>query len=56
MTAFFGVHLVLTVVSLTLGTIIGVLGFRALRSESPSVSAAHERELIEPGPSEHQVT
>ena len=30
MTAFFGVHLVLTVVSLTLGTIIGVLGIRAL--------------------------
>ena len=31
MTAFFGVHLVLTVASLTLGTIIGVLGIRALR-------------------------
>ena len=31
MTAFFGVHLVLTVVSLALGTIIGVLGIRALR-------------------------
>ncbi len=29
MTAFFGVHLVLTVVSLALGTIIGVLGIRA---------------------------
>ena len=32
MTAFFGVHLALTVVSLTLGTIIGVLGIRALRT------------------------
>ena len=31
MTAFFGVHLVLTVVSLALGTIIGLLGVRALR-------------------------
>ena len=30
MTAFFAVHLALTVVSLTLGTIIGVLGIRAL--------------------------
>lgn len=34
MTAFFGVHLVLTVVSLTLGTIIGVLGIQALRASS----------------------
>jgi ABC-type proline/glycine betaine transport system permease subunit len=33
MTAFFGVHLVLTVVSLALGTIIGVLGIRALRTQ-----------------------
>jgi hypothetical protein len=32
MTAFFGVHLVLTIVSLTLGTIIGWLGVRILRS------------------------
>ena len=32
MTAFFGVHLVLTVMSLTLGTIIGTLGIRALRA------------------------
>ena len=47
MTAFFGVHLVLTVVSLTLGTIIGVLGVRALRSKSP-VSAGQDRELAEP--------
>ncbi len=48
MTAFVGVHLVLTVVSLTLGTIIGVLGGRALRSKSPSVSAGQDRELVEP--------
>ena len=34
MTAFFGVHLVLVIVSLTLGTIIGVLGIRALRARS----------------------
>jgi hypothetical protein len=32
MTAFFGVHLVLTAVSLTLGTIIGIYGIRALRT------------------------
>lgn len=32
MTAFFGVHLVLVIVSLTLGTAIGVLGVRGLRS------------------------
>lgn len=31
MTAFFGVHLVLTVVSLVLGTAIGILGLRGLR-------------------------
>lgn len=31
MTAFFGVHLVLTVVSLALGTAIGLLGVRAAR-------------------------
>jgi hypothetical protein len=31
MTTFFGVHLVLVVVSLVLGTAIGVLGIRALR-------------------------
>ena len=35
MTAFFGVHLVLTIVSLVLGTIIGVLGTRALRASRP---------------------
>jgi len=31
MTSFFAVHLVLIVVSLVLGTVIGVLGLRALR-------------------------
>ncbi|WP_375480994.1 SCO4848 family membrane protein [uncultured Jatrophihabitans sp.] len=40
MTAFFGVHLVLTVVSLTLGTIIGVLGVRALRSHDQHASCS----------------
>lgn len=34
MTAFFGVHLALTVVSLVLGTVIGVFGIRALRAKS----------------------
>ncbi len=34
MTGFFAVHLVLTIVSLTLGTIIGVLGIRGLRSNA----------------------
>jgi hypothetical protein len=37
MTAFFGVHLVLTVVSLTLGTIIGLLGVRALRARPKTI-------------------
>ena len=32
MTAFFGVHLVLVVVSIVLGTVIGVLGLRSLRA------------------------
>ena len=32
MTAFFGVHLALTIVSLALGTAIGVLGVRGLLS------------------------
>jgi hypothetical protein len=32
MTAFFAVHLLLTVVSLALGTVIGGLGLRALRA------------------------
>lgn len=32
MTAFFGVHLVLVIVSLTLGSVIGGVGIRALRS------------------------
>jgi hypothetical protein len=34
MTAFFGVHLALTVVSLVLGTAIGVLGVRGLLSQA----------------------
>jgi hypothetical protein len=38
MTAFFGVHLVLTVVSLLLGTAIGALGIRALRTPRDSTS------------------
>jgi hypothetical protein len=36
MTSFFAVHLVLTVVSLVLGTVIGVLGIRGLRAPTPS--------------------
>jgi hypothetical protein len=32
MTAFFGVHLALTVVSLAFGTVIGVIGIRAARA------------------------
>jgi hypothetical protein len=32
--AFFIVHLVLSIVSIVLGTIIGVLGFKGLRRES----------------------
>lgn len=36
MTAFFTVHLVLTVVSLTLGTAIGLLGLRAARAHPPN--------------------
>ena len=39
MTAFFGVHLALTVASLILGTIIGVLGIRALRSTASAPGA-----------------
>jgi hypothetical protein len=34
MTAFFGVHLALTVVSLVLGTAIAILGIRAFRAAS----------------------
>ncbi|HEY8300761.1 MAG TPA: hypothetical protein VIG48_02575 [Jatrophihabitans sp.] len=36
MTAFFAVHLVLTVVSLTLGTLIGLYGIRARRRATSS--------------------
>ena len=35
-TAFFTVHLLLTVVSLVLGTAIGGLGIRALRRQRPT--------------------
>ncbi len=35
-TAFFGVHLVLTVVSLALGTAIGWLGIRGWRAARPA--------------------
>ncbi len=35
MTAFFVVHLLLTLASLALGTVIGVYGVRALRASSP---------------------
>lgn len=37
MTAFFGVHLLLTILSLVLGTIIGVLGVRGLLSTRKSL-------------------
>lgn len=40
MTAFFGVHLALTVVSLLAGTWIGVLGVRGVRRLRPSASQA----------------
>ena len=40
MTAFFGVHLALTVVSLILGTAIGILGVRAIRAVRASTEAA----------------
>ena len=35
MTGFFAVHLVLTIVSLVLGTVIGGLGVRAIRRRGP---------------------
>ncbi|MDP9117529.1 MAG: hypothetical protein M3O28_09835 [Actinomycetota bacterium] len=39
MTAFFAVHLALTLVSLALGTAIGVLGVRAMRAaRTPAVT------------------
>jgi tetrahydromethanopterin S-methyltransferase subunit C len=34
-TPFFVVHLILAIVSFVLGTIIGVLGWRALRTKTP---------------------
>ena len=50
MTAFLGVHLMLTVVSLALGTIIGILGVRALRMR-PRMKAAVDDEhgVMSPG-------
>jgi hypothetical protein len=36
MTSFFAVHLVLTVVSLALGTAIGLLGLRVVRHVNPA--------------------
>jgi hypothetical protein len=39
MTAFFAVHLVLTVVSLILGSVIGVLGIRALGRQPVDAAA-----------------
>ena len=39
MTAFFAVHLVLTVVSLILGSVIGVLGIRALGRQRVDAAA-----------------
>jgi ABC-type polysaccharide/polyol phosphate export permease len=39
MTGFFAVHLVLTVVSLALGTAIGILGVRAARTQQVAVAS-----------------
>jgi hypothetical protein len=39
MTEFFAVHLVLTVVSLVLGTAIGILGVQAVRRQQLTVSS-----------------
>jgi hypothetical protein len=50
MTAFFGVHLVLTIVSLGLGTIIGVLGVRALRAAPGGIRAADDDGRVESPP------
>jgi hypothetical protein len=41
MTGFFAVHLMLTVASLILGTAIGILGIRALRSAARREVAQH---------------
>ena len=46
MTAIFGVHLVPTVVSLTLGAIIGVLGIRALRARPLGVTSVGDEALL----------
>jgi hypothetical protein len=55
MTQFFAVHLVLTIVSLVLGTIVGVIGIRALRalrarSSAPS-GATSQPEAVHSHPS-----
>ncbi|WP_375488759.1 SCO4848 family membrane protein [uncultured Jatrophihabitans sp.] len=50
MTAFFGVHLVLTVVSLILGTAIGVLGIRALRTRPNAARSAKQDDHSLAGP------
>jgi hypothetical protein len=39
MTAFFAVHLVLSVVSLVLGTTTGILGVRAARNQSVAMAS-----------------
>jgi ABC-type polysaccharide/polyol phosphate export permease len=49
MTAFFGVHLVLTAVSLVLGTVIGVIGVRALLARR--TSGARPAEMVTAGTS-----
>jgi hypothetical protein len=45
MTSFFAVHLVLTIVSLALGTVIGVLGIRAAIRRS--VASVDDRERVD---------
>ena len=51
MTSFFAVHLALTVVSLALGTVIGALGIRALRTRPVTrrVPADDEHVPVETG-------
>jgi ABC-type proline/glycine betaine transport system permease subunit len=47
MTAFFGVHLALTVVSLALGTAIGVLGIRAHRARASLPAISRPRSALD---------
>lgn len=60
MTAFFLVHLLLTIVSLLLGTVIGLIGLRALRHErrgrAGPASIASEREAMPTAPQRDPVT